>query len=87
MTNQRPHNPRLNGSARPTRSLGTPGARPPRRREACAPDLSYPPHAWDCPVVMKMDPGSVAWTCANCGSIVTVPVGSPRPPGAAPPSA
>jgi len=28
---------------------------------------------------MKLDPRYVAWTCANCGSIVTVPVGAPRP--------
>jgi len=57
----------------------------PRRREDCAPDRSCPPHAWDCPVLMKVDPGSVAWTCANCGSIITVPVGSPRPLGSATP--
>jgi hypothetical protein len=28
---------------------------------------------------MKIDPRSVAWTCANWGTIVTVPVGAPRP--------
>ena len=26
-----------------------------------------PPHAWGCPVVMKVDPDHVAWTCARCG--------------------
>ena len=30
-----------------------------------------PPHDWDCPVVMKLDPEHVAWTCARCGAIAT----------------
>ena len=33
-------------------------------RESC------PPHDWDCPVIVKLDPGRVAWTCARCGAIV-----------------
>lgn len=28
-----------------------------------------PPHAWDCPVIMKLDPDHVAWTCKRCGAI------------------
>jgi hypothetical protein len=28
-----------------------------------------PPHDWRCPVLMKTDPGHVAWTCAKCGAI------------------
>jgi hypothetical protein len=28
-----------------------------------------PPHDWRCPVVMKLDPAHVAWTCARCGAI------------------
>jgi len=42
---------------------------------------SCPPHAWGCPVVMKLDPRSVAWTCAGCGAIATVPIGAPAPTG------
>jgi hypothetical protein len=53
----------------------------PRRRDLYAAEHDCPPHAWGCPVVMKVDPRSVAWTCAHCGAIVTVPVGAP-PPGA-----
>jgi hypothetical protein len=30
-----------------------------------------PPHDWRCPVVVKLDPCNVAWTCARCGSITT----------------
>ena len=30
-----------------------------------------PPHDWRCPVVVKLDPCDVAWTCARCGSITT----------------
>jgi len=41
---------------------------------------SCPPHLWGCPVVMKIDPRSVAWTCAQCAAITTVAVGAP-PPG------
>jgi len=32
---------------------------------------------------MKLDPRSVAWTCAGCGAIVTGPVGGPPPAGSA----
>jgi hypothetical protein len=28
-----------------------------------------PPHAWDSPVIMKVDPEHVAWTCRRCGAI------------------
>jgi hypothetical protein len=28
-----------------------------------------PPHRWGCPVVMKLDPDHVAWTCGRCGAI------------------
>jgi len=51
----------------------------PRLREHCAPARPCPPHTWGCPVVMKVDPRSVAWTCASCGAIATVPVGAPPP--------
>jgi hypothetical protein len=46
-------------------------------------ERSCPPHTWGCPVVMKIDPRSVAWTCAGCGAIVTAPVGAPPPAGSA----
>ena len=41
-----------------------------------------PPHHWGCPVVMKLDPRSVAWTCASCGAIVTTPDAAAPPPAA-----
>ena len=28
-----------------------------------------PPHSWGCPVIMKLDPEHVAWTCGRCGAI------------------
>jgi hypothetical protein len=28
-----------------------------------------PPHDWGCPVIMKLDPEHVAWTCGRCGKI------------------
>lgn len=28
-----------------------------------------PPHDWDCPIVSKVDPEHVTWTCRNCGAI------------------
>ncbi len=28
-----------------------------------------PPHRWGCPVVMKVDPEHVAWTCGRCGLV------------------
>lgn len=28
-----------------------------------------PPHNWRCPVIMKLDPDHVAWTCARCGAM------------------
>ena len=28
-------------------------------------------HAWGCPVIMKLDPTHVAWTCERCGAIAT----------------
>jgi hypothetical protein len=36
---------------------------------------------WDCPVLTKLDPLAIAWTCARCGEIVSAPVGAPRPDG------
>ncbi|HLW96666.1 MAG TPA: hypothetical protein VKS25_14920 [Solirubrobacteraceae bacterium] len=45
----------------------------PRLRERASHAQSCPPHRWGCPVVMKLDPRSVAWTCASCGAIVTTP--------------
>jgi hypothetical protein len=47
-------------------------------------DHACPPHAWGCPVVMKVDPRMVAWTCAGCGAIATVPVGAAPPPSVQP---
>jgi len=28
-----------------------------------------PPHRWGCPVIMKLDPEHVAWTCGRCGLV------------------
>jgi hypothetical protein len=30
-----------------------------------------PPHDWRCPVVPKLDPDHVAWTCAICGTVAS----------------
>jgi hypothetical protein len=38
-----------------------------------------PPHAWGCPVVMKVDPERVAWTCGRCGEIATTADHASRP--------
>jgi hypothetical protein len=38
-----------------------------------------PPHDWGCPVVMKLDPEHVAWTCARCGAIATTGDRAQRP--------
>jgi hypothetical protein len=38
-----------------------------------------PPHDWGCPVVMKLDPEHVAWTCARCGAIATSTDRAERP--------
>ena len=38
-----------------------------------------PPHAWGCPVTMKIDPGHVAWTCSRCGAIATTGDQAVRP--------
>jgi hypothetical protein len=51
----------------------------PRARVASHFARACPPHSWDCPVVMKLDPRFIAWTCAKCGEITTVPVGPTRP--------
>ena len=64
------HHRRVNGHALAPRARTVS-----RRLHIC------PPHSWDCPVLMKIDPGSVAWTCSKCGAIATVPVGTPRPDG------
>ena len=69
-------------NAEPLQNPGLNGAHlAPRRGDLYAEAHDCPPHAWGCPVVMKLDPRSVAWTCAHCGAIVTVPVGAPRPSG------
>lgn len=36
-------------------------------------------HAWACPVLTKLDPLAIAWTCARCGAIYSTPVGAPAP--------
>jgi hypothetical protein len=51
-----------------------------RQRDRCG-SGGRRPHDWNCPVLMKLAPDSVAWTCANCGAIVTTPVGAARPAG------
>jgi hypothetical protein len=28
-----------------------------------------PPHDWRCPVITKLEPGRIAWTCAGCGAV------------------
>jgi hypothetical protein len=38
-----------------------------------------PPHAWGCPVIMKLDPEHVAWTCGRCGAITTTGDPAVRP--------
>ena len=38
-----------------------------------------PPHAWTCPVIMKLDPEHVAWTCGRCGKIAVSDDLSVRP--------
>jgi hypothetical protein len=30
-----------------------------------------PPHRWGCPVIMKLDPDHIAWTCGWCGVVAT----------------
>jgi hypothetical protein len=49
------------------------------RREPDQHGRNCPPHTWDCPVLTKLDPLAIAWTCADCGAIATAPVGAPRP--------
>ncbi len=43
----------------------------PRRQSTGAPAATAPcpPHDWRCPVIMKLDPDHVAWTCAHCGAM------------------
>ncbi len=38
-----------------------------------------PPHAWDCPVIMKRDAEHVAWTCSRCGAITVTDDPGVRP--------
>jgi hypothetical protein len=38
-----------------------------------------PPHDWGCPVLMKLAPEHVAWTCARCGAIATTDDRAQRP--------
>jgi hypothetical protein len=37
------------------------------------------PHDWGCPVVLKLDPDHVGWTCAHCGAIATTDDPAVRP--------
>jgi hypothetical protein len=73
MSTQHRHDASLDGIVRPSRSLGLSN-----RGQYC------PPHDWSCPVLMKLDPQSVAWTCKGCGAILKAPVGEPRPIGSTP---
>ncbi len=57
-----------NGAILAARRYGQPGS-----------SARCPPHGWGCPVVMKLDPHLVAWTCADCGAIATAPAGAPPP--------
>ena len=36
-------------------------------------------HDWGCPVLMKLDPQRVAWTCKCCGAIVACAAGEAGP--------
>jgi hypothetical protein len=38
-----------------------------------------PPHAWGCPVIMKLDPEHVTWTCGRCGTMATTGDPAVRP--------
>lgn len=38
-----------------------------------------PPHDWGCPVIMKLDPEHVCWTCRRCGAIATTGDAQQRP--------
>lgn len=38
-----------------------------------------PPHAWGSPVIMKLDPEHVAWTCSRCGAIALTDDQAVRP--------
>jgi len=38
-----------------------------------------PPHCWGAPVVIKLDPAHVGWTCARCGTIATTGDPAVRP--------
>lgn len=38
-----------------------------------------PPRAWDSPVIMKLDPEHVAWTCSRCGAIAVTTDPASRP--------
>jgi len=38
-----------------------------------------PPHAWRCPVLMKLDPEHVAWTCERCGAVARTDDPSVKP--------
>ncbi|MGZ4324513.1 MAG: hypothetical protein ACXVH3_22260 [Solirubrobacteraceae bacterium] len=43
-------------------------------RQAVEPEVALglcPPHRWGCPVIMKLDPDHVAWTCGRCGVVAT----------------
>lgn len=38
-----------------------------------------PPHAWDSPVIAKLDPEHVDWTCRHCGAIAMTDDPAVRP--------
>ena len=38
-----------------------------------------PPHAWTCPVITKLDPEHVEWTCGRCGKIALTDDAAVRP--------
>jgi hypothetical protein len=40
-----------------------------------------PPHEWTCPVLMKLDPDHVAWTCRRCGAVALSDDYSHKPAG------
>jgi hypothetical protein len=38
-----------------------------------------PPHDWGCPVILKLDPDHVAWTCGRCGALANTDDPAVRP--------
>ena len=60
-SSQRPDGPLYNSAV--TRSLGEVLWWIADGRQVC------PPHRWGCPVIMKLAPEHVAWTCGRCGAV------------------